>query len=75
MGEDGGELEFRGKTGSLATAEVPLKVEGQSALSGVLQRDAGAEDRWSPRELCRPVMIFLKKQQVMFLKTKNSALK
>lgn len=57
MGEDGGELESRGKTGSLATAEVPLKAEGQSALSGVLQREAGAEDRWSARVLCRPVMI------------------
>lgn len=57
MGEDGGELEFRGKTGSLSTTEVPLKVEGRSALSGILQRDAGAEDRWSARELCRPVMI------------------
>lgn len=60
MGDDGGELEFRGKTGSLATVDVPLKVEGQSDLSGVLQRDAGAEERWSVRELCRPVIIFFK---------------
>lgn len=65
MGEDGGVLEFRGKTGSLATAEVPLKVEGQSALSGVLQRDAGAEDRWSARVLCRPAII--KKQNVGYV--------
>ena len=45
MGEEGGELELRGKTGSLATVEVPLKVEEQSDLSGVLQRDVGAEER------------------------------
>lgn len=54
-GDEGVELEFRGKTGSFATVEVPLKVEGQSGLSGVLQRDVGA-DRWSARELCRPGM-------------------
>ncbi|KAG7243245.1 hypothetical protein INR49_011684 [Caranx melampygus] len=45
--EDGGEPELRGKTGSLATAALPLNVEEQSDLSGVLQRDAGAEERCS----------------------------
>ncbi len=59
MGDEGGELELRGKTGSLATAEVPLKVEGQSDLSGALQRDVGAEERWSARVLCRPAMMKL----------------
>uniref|UniRef100_A0A3P8WE88 Uncharacterized protein n=1 Tax=Cynoglossus semilaevis TaxID=244447 RepID=A0A3P8WE88_CYNSE len=52
VGDDGGELEFSGKTGSLATTLVTLNVEG---LSGVLHlTDDAVEERWSARELCLP---------------------
>lgn len=51
VGEDGGEPEFRGKTGSLATTGLSRKAEELSSPSGVLQRDTGAEDRRSARLL------------------------
>lgn len=56
VGDGGGEQEFKGKTGSLATAQVPLKVEGLSDVSSGLHRDNGADERWSARVLCRPII-------------------